>query len=383
MTKLTASQRSAFEALASAKEDVAWRATIAATEYTDPARFELERRRVFERVPMLVGLSAQLPQPNSYMRGELLGLPLLLTRDAGGRVRAFVNVCRHRGTLLCPETETVGGARIVCPYHAWTYALDGRLLAVPRPDAFPGLDKKDHALQALPAREAGGLIWVGLQPGRDEMDFSSVEGALSEELDALELGAMSIYRRTTYPLAANWKLVMDTMLDKYHVLRLHRNTLAKFFDDAAEVSDLIGPHVRAVSGRSAFRLDAIGEDFESTRSTSVLGYTLFPNGMIVTSPLYVSFMVIRPIDVGHCAVDYFMLVTPAVAAGGYEDKLRKSFELMDVAFGKEDFWAAELGQRGLSAGTLPALELGGLERRIKLFHDALDATLGVGDGPSE
>lgn len=373
---LTRSQLAALSAIPHQQAELSWQAEIPASEYLAPERFEQEKERLFMQAPVLAALSMQLPEPASYLGCELLGIPVLLTRTRDGTVRAFLNVCRHRGTLLAPGTEPARGGRIVCPYHAWTYDLEGQLVGVPNPEAFPRLDRAAHTLVPLPCKEAGGLIWIGLRADAP-VDFAEVEGDLADELDALGLGEMSIYRQQRYPLRANWKLVMDTMLDKYHVLRLHKNTLAKYFDDAPEVSDLVGPHIRSLAGRINFDQQDAGSRFEDVRATTVFGYTLFPNGMIVTSPLYVSFLILRPQDARTCAVDYFMLTTRAVAEGDYADKLQRSWDLMDRAFGQEDFWAAELGQRGLETGALRTLVVGGLERRIKQFHDLVNSRIGM------
>jgi nitrite reductase/ring-hydroxylating ferredoxin subunit len=373
--QLSGSQLEALVQITKSDESaISMAATIPAQHYVDPARFELEKAAIFFREPMMVGPSSYLPKPNTFFTEDILGTPLLVTRDKAGKVRAFLNVCRHRGTLLCPDGAPREVSRLVCPYHAWTYALDGRLIAVPRQEVFGGLEKDRHNLAELPCVEAGGLIYAGLKKTAD-MDFSDVTGALAADLNGLGMADMQVYRKTTFKLEANWKLLMDTMLDKYHVLRLHQNTLARFFDDTPEISDMIGPHVRAASGRKNFSADDIHDDFEVVRERGVFGYAIYPQGAIVVSPRYVSLCVMRPISVGCTDVDYVMLITDPPADALAEQKLEKSWDLMNIGFGKEDFWAAELGQKGLSTGSLTEVSLGGLEIRIKMFHDAINARL--------
>jgi phenylpropionate dioxygenase-like ring-hydroxylating dioxygenase large terminal subunit len=371
-TRLSDSQIKALKEVPNSREaSITLGATIPATNYVDPARFELERAAIFEREPMLIAPSATLPKPNMFFAEELLGTPILVTRDKEDIVHAFLNVCRHRGTILCPTADVEKGPRIVCPYHAWSYKLDGQLATVPREEVFTGLDKAEKSLVELPCVEAGGLIYVGVKPGAD-VDFSDVTGQLATDLDGLGMGKMQVFRKTTYKLAANWKLLMDTMLDKYHVLRLHQNTLAKFFDDAPEVSHMVGPHVRSASGRKNFTAEDIGEDFEIVRRRSVFGYALFPEGAIVVSPRYVSLCVMRPVSVDETHVDFIMLITDPPADEVAADKLEQSWALMDIGFGQEDFWAAELGHKGLKTGAVPEVQLGGLEHRIKMFHDVIE-----------
>jgi Rieske 2Fe-2S family protein len=373
--RLSDSQMQALAEVPGSREsEIKLGARVPATNYTDPTRFELEKAAIFFSEPMMVGPSAYLPKPNTRFTEEILGTPLLVTRDAAGKVHAFLNVCRHRGTLLCTEKGTQSGARMVCPYHAWSYSTDGRLVGVPREEVFIGLDRGNHSLVELPAKEAGGLIYVGLKPGVD-IDFSDVDGMLAADLTGLGMPDMTVYRKTTYKLEANWKLLMDTMLDKYHVQRLHQNTLAKFFDDSPEVSHMIGPHVRSASGRKNFVPTDINEDFEIARRRAVFGYAIYPQGAIVVSPRYVNLCVMRPIGINRTDVDYLMMITDEPADEESRQKLEASWDLMDIGFGKEDFWAAELGQKGLASGAVSELLLGGHEHRIKMFHDAMNERL--------
>src|SRR5690242_10712101 len=127
-----------------------------ASVYIDPLRFERERRSVFERLPLLLAPSALLREPNTAVAHDGYGVPLIISRDANGRVHVMANVCRHRGTRLLESDEVVSAKRITCPYHAWTYGSDGTLLAVPRADCFPELDKADRPLIHFTAIESGG-----------------------------------------------------------------------------------------------------------------------------------------------------------------------------------------------------------------------------------
>jgi phenylpropionate dioxygenase-like ring-hydroxylating dioxygenase large terminal subunit len=375
--RLTPSQIASLEAIPD-KEDLSIEhcAKIPAAKYIDPARFELEKERLFKKAPMLIGASFQLPRIGMYFQVKILDTPILVTRAKDGKARAFFNVCRHRGTQLCAANQSMEGSRISCPYHAWTYSLEGGLIGVPREDAFPALDKTKYGLIELPCYEGGGLIWAGLVPGA-KVDFSDVSGELVDELHAMGMDEMHVYNSKTYPLKANWKLVMDTMLDKYHVLRLHRNTLAKYFDDTPEITDLIGPHIRSTSRRANRGPEALDYSFEGVRSTTVFGYALFPAGMIVASPLYVSFLILRPISVDRTDADYYMLSSGPVTDEKLQGKLKRSFELMDIAFGQEDFWAAEQCHIGLASGAVSELLVGGLEKRMEVYHDLLEKRLGL------
>ena len=133
--------------------------TVPAAVYLDPDRFAAEQRALFRSLPLLVGPSAMLPEANQAIVHDDYGSPLLLTRDGQGDAHVLANVCRHRGTrLLDSSGGPVPAARIVCPYHAWTYRADGALIGLPRADCFPGLDKADHGLRRFAGRECGGTF---------------------------------------------------------------------------------------------------------------------------------------------------------------------------------------------------------------------------------
>jgi phenylpropionate dioxygenase-like ring-hydroxylating dioxygenase large terminal subunit len=379
---LSAGQRKALAALPDLRESKfpQVRASIPSASYTDLRRFVDEMTHVFRKWPVIAAPSALLSASSSYAAVELVGMPVLLTRTKEGLVNAFANVCRHRGAKLCSSTDPVEAVRLVCPYHAWTYRLDGTLFSVPRQETFPGIDRGEFGLVRLPVVESGGLIWVGVDPKADT-DFSSVRGEIEEDLDALGLGNMTLFRKTTFLIRANWKLVMDTMLDSYHVTRLHKDSLAKFFVDAENIVDTIGPHIRAAAARGNFDRSIPVDDFSAARKIMVFAYTLFPNGIIVVSPYFISVGVLRPIASDRSEVDYYMLIDQPPADDVEKSKLQRSFDLMETAFGKEDYWAAELCDAGLRSGALEFVQLGGMEVQITLFHNAVNTCLGLDTDP--
>jgi phenylpropionate dioxygenase-like ring-hydroxylating dioxygenase large terminal subunit len=343
--------------------------TVAASVYTDPGRFKVEEACLFRRLPQVIAPSALLPRANMAVPHDGFGVPLLLTRDKAGKAHVFYNVCRHRGTRLLEGKEAQCAPRLVCPYHAWSYAMDGALAGMPRPDTFPGLEKTAHALAELPSHEAGGLIWFA----REASDFAEAR-ALAPEFDAFGLAGHHLYKRRVHDVASNWKLIMDAFLESYHVQRLHAPTIAKFFADGVSAADVIGVHQRSAVGRTDHLANIDHGDWAALRRAITFAYQLFPATIMIMSPDYVNLMVLMPQTVDRTLVEDFMLIPSPPASAEEEAHWEKSWRLLDEGtFAGEDFRAAALGQEGLATGVLAALTLGTLESGIRHFHDQVEA----------
>ena len=366
-------QRALADALARGEAALGSRVLeLDAAVYTDPARFEAEKRSLFGRLPLVLAPSALLPDVKLAVAHDGFGLPLIVSRDGDRAVHVMANVCRHRGTRLIESPDVVPAKGIACPYHAWTYGPDGSLRGVPRAECFPGLDKSEKSLIQFLAVESGGLIWFA----RDESaDFDSAL-ELAPDFDAFGMAGLHLYRRRVHEVAANWKQLIDAFLESYHVQRLHAATIADFFADGITAADMIGSHQRAVVGRSDYLAAIDRDDWAQLRRAVTYTYFLFPSAILVVSPDYINLLVVMPQDVRSSLVEDFMLIPEPPATNEAESHWRRSWELLDEGtFANEDFRAAALCQRGLDSGLVGKVTLGTLESGIAAFHARVEAAL--------
>jgi glycine betaine catabolism A len=195
--------------------------TLPGRDYTSQDVYDVERERVFARGWTCVGREEHVADPGDYVTQELLGEPVFLVRDADGVIRAFANTCRHRGTRLLDGHGNVRGA-IKCPYHAWTYALDGRLLGAPNVHQRDGLVREEFGLWEIRLEAHDGFLFVNLDGAAQPLQ--TMLGSMPDSPLALErygIAALRFGARRVYDIAANWKIVVENYHECLHCPTVH------------------------------------------------------------------------------------------------------------------------------------------------------------------
>ncbi len=196
----------------------AW--TIPAAWYVDARVADLERRNVFSRTWQVVARADQLQQPGQYVTTDLAGEPLVIVRGSDRQLRAFYNVCRHHAAAVV--TEEQGTASILrCPYHGWSYGLDGSLKGAPEFEGVCAFDRAQNGLLPVRVETWEQFVFVNLDP--EAAPLADFLGGLMQRIAPLELAALRFFERRTYSLNCNWKVFVDNYLDGgYHVPHLHK-----------------------------------------------------------------------------------------------------------------------------------------------------------------
>lgn len=196
--------------------------TVPARSYVDSDQWEAEIELIFKRVPLMLAFTAELPNPGDYKAMDAVGLPVLITRAKDGTVRAFLNVCSHRGA---PVADMGHGncPRFTCKYHGWTFGQDGKLIGISEASKFGEVSKGERGLRQLPCEERAGMIFVCLTPDAPINLDEFYQGYL-EDFAGLDLGSWS-YMGSRVIEGANWKIAFDGYLEGYHFASLHPETI--------------------------------------------------------------------------------------------------------------------------------------------------------------
>ena len=356
------------------QDSAAPEAHIPVENYTSESVRDAEIARLFRPLPLIAGHGSELGV-GQVLAHDDYGVPLLLTRDADGRFRAFLNVCRHRGMRLVAASGTAEPrASVVCPYHGWTYKLDGALRHRLHAEAFDDCPAADTNLVALPCEERHGLLWVVPTP-EATIDVAAWLDGLDAELPFFGIEKLRHFRtiRAEYP--ANWKLIVDAFLEAYHIRVLHKETIYPFFADGMTAGDRFGPHIQSLVARRAGEEWARGEGSAAPEDMAALcalatpSQVIFPNTVTIFHPDYLSLITLYPVAAGTLRWTHRMLIPSDRTTPDWTPHWEKTFRLIEEGvFQKEDIACAIGIQQGFASGANAHLTAGRAEQGVGWFH---------------
>lgn len=348
------------------------------SRYASAERFERERALIFRRKPVIAAHVSELPENNGFLAREIAGLPVILVRDGEGEVRAFLNVCRHRGARL--EREAAGCKRVfTCPYHGWSWTNTGELRAVPQEkQGFPDLPRAERGLRRLPAAEAQGFVWIVADvDGSGPVDLTGwLGGRFAADLEQLDLARHRIVAEDRFDIAANWKLLVEGGLEAYHFRVAHAATIAPFFPDNLSTYRMFGPHVRSLLPRNGMLdLRETPEAAWEIRRDANLLYVISPTTQLLVQQDHVVWILMEPKNQELTAI---RLVTLAPAAGAVDAAAAAHWaknQAITRATLMEDFELGEEIQSGFASRGNPSHLFGRFEGALDRFNRAVEEML--------
>ena len=323
--------------------------------YTSPAILAEERERIHARGWNAIGRAALVASPGDFVTREIAGESIIVTRDREGVLRAFFNVCRHRGTRICMEESGRFHESIQCPYHAWTYGTDGRLIGAPHMHEAEGFDKSDYPLHQAAVAEWEGFVLVNVD--RDPPPFDQAWAPMRDRFARFGLAGLVVGHRVRYDVRANWKLVFQNYSECLHCPTIHPK-LTTVLPYQSGANDLVegaflggymeikAPNQSAtMSGKACGRVVS-GELPEEDRHRGYY-YTLMPNLLLSLHPDYVNYYLVQPVAPNRTIVESEWLFHPETLAGA-SNNIRDGIEFWDLT-NREDWSVIERSQLGVAS----------------------------------
>ena len=334
-------------------------------QYQSEAIFQRERDQMFARLPAVAAHVSELPNPGDFVKREIAGRSILVTRGTHGEVHAFLNICRHRGTQLVND-ESGCKHRFTCPYHAWSYANTGELVSVPHMDTgFPDLDKAQYSLRSLQCEERFGFIWVIATPDVS-FDFDAYYAPIAAEAEGLDLANMAIAHEEKKVHNSNWKILVEGGIESYHFKVAHRKTIGPYFEDNLSSYQMLGDHMRSVLMRSSMHVlrDQPTDQWRLRDHANII-YTFFPTTQLLVQKDHVVWINSRPVSAGQTELRLATLAPKSRL--GEEAYWEKNHQITSTTL-NEDFVIGESIQNGFASGANDVITFGRFEGALPEFN---------------
>ena len=345
--------------------------TLPGRHYTDPALFRDEMEILFHRDWIYSGRAEAIPNVGEFYLCDVAGESIILTRDASAEIRAFYNVCRHRGTRMCTDAHGTFAGRIQCPYHGWSYALDGRLLGAPHMDS-DDFRLQDYPLHAVETDVWDGHIFLRLDTHNDQTSLTTRLGDLPRRFANWRMQDLRMHRRIVYEVKANWKLIVLNFNECLHCPILHPalNRLTDYLgaDNEVPAETYIGGSMGFRNGAETMSLDGRRRreylpNLTAEERKLVAYYAILPNLLLSLHPDYMMTHTIWPRTVDHTQIVCEWFFHPD-EIGQTDFVADDAIEFWDIT-NREDWAISEQSQAGIQSR---AYTPGPYSRRESLLH---------------
>jgi len=362
-------------------------ATLPGRYYTDPAIFAMEQSRIFESMWFAAVRSSDLAEGGRFQTVTVGSESVLVVRGRDGALRAFLNICRHRGSTICSQESGQVRRNLQCTYHAWTYGLDGTLIAAPNLTKMQDIDRTEYGLIKVHLREWLGYAWVCLAAEPPSFEDTVVAAATerlgdAEAIAGWEIDTLAVGRRIRYDVAANWKLIVENFMECYHCATIHPELTQMLpeFADGYAAQYYVGHGAEFATEAKGFTIDG-REGFEQIpglgpeHDRKYYAITVKPQVFINLVPDHVIFHRMYPLAADRTVVECDWLYTRGTVASGKD--VSASVELFHRV-NEQDFDACERCQPRMSSRAYTA---GGVlvpsEHHIATFHGWVNEALGM------
>ena len=353
--------------------------------YTSETRFQAEKKHVFLNQPLVAGLSGDIPNPGDMLVFDAAGPSILVMRGKDGIVRAFLNMCTHRGAKLVEDTEPWSGhsKTVSCPFHAWTFSTSGQLMGQPGKEGFAGCDISARNLIEAPCSEYLGIIFVRANRDSEPIDAKAHLGGFAERLELLELGRAQSVKKGILYANSNWKFALDTYGESYHFSTLHKSSIAKVNYNNKCVYEAFGPHHRVQFPK--FFVGDLVEKPESEWPEIIYSgvHFLFPNtviyfGAINPGEFFTQVFRLFPDGVGKTRCHFAVYAPFGIESEKHRQICETTYDLTAKVVVEEDYRVASNGYANLV--TAPDdfdIVIGANEIALHHFHQDISKIIGM------
>jgi phenylpropionate dioxygenase-like ring-hydroxylating dioxygenase large terminal subunit len=360
--------------------DAPWRNDV--TAYTCPERHKREEAILIRGRPLVMGLSCDWPKPGTYRTDDFAGVPILIVRGSDGTLRAFLNVCRHRGAKVAHGCGSA--VAFTCPYHGWTYGNNGMLRGLPEEaTSFPGVRTERPGLIALPIAEKYGMVWVLPTPAADQsahLDIDPWLEGLEADLRSWRLDTYHFHARHVHPENMNWKLLVDTFHEGYHFGFLHKESLRDILVHNVGDFTPFGSNFRLAYGRTKLdRLRSTPESEWDLMWNTTIVYSMFANTIFSPQGDHMEVFRIFPVNgqVDRAVMETSLYIPKPIETADEKRHWDANLALAIKVITTEDFPAGRSMQIGFGSGAQSHVVYGRNEPALAHYHKSIRRALGL------